>query len=62
VDLVDPFGVSGAQWEAIEGNLFGASLFPYLAFLQFLGMPEAKMPPRALFGFKFLLVFVFGRA
>jgi len=58
--VVDPFGVSPEQWELIEGNLFGASLLPYLAFLYFLQMPECRMPPRALFGFKFLLVFVFG--
>jgi hypothetical protein len=57
---VDPFGVSAEQWELIEGNLFGASLFPYLAFLYYLGKPEVQMPPRALFGFKFLLAFVFG--
>jgi len=57
---VDPFGVSVEQWELIEGNLFGASLFPYLAFLYYLGKPEVQMPPRALFGFKFLLAFVFG--
>ena len=57
---VDAFGVSAEQWELIEGNLFGASLLPYLVFLYYLGMPESKMPPRALFGFKFLLVFVFG--
>lgn len=58
--VADPFGVSPEAWELIEGNLFGASLAPYLAFLYFLGMPESKCPPRALFGFKFLLVFVFG--
>ena len=57
---VDPFGVSAEQWELIEGNLFGASLLPYLAFLYYLGKPEVQMPPRALFGFKFLLAFVFG--
>ena len=60
VTTVDAFGVSAEQWELIEGNLFGASLLPYLVFLYYLGMPESKMPPRALFGFKFLLVFVFG--
>ena len=37
---VDPFGVSAEQWELIEGNLFGASLLPYLAFLYYLGKPE----------------------
>ena len=52
--------MSVEQWELIEGNLFGASLFPYLAFLYYLGKPEVQMPPRALFGFKFLLAFVFG--
>lgn len=58
--VIDPFGVSPEEWELIEGNLFGASLLPYLAFLRFLSLPECKMPPRALFGFKFLLAFVFG--
>jgi hypothetical protein len=60
VAAVDPFSISPEQWELIEGNLFGASLFPYLAFLYYLSKPEVKMPPKALFGFKFLLVFVFG--
>ena len=57
---VDPFGVSATQWEQIEGNLFGVSLLPYLFFLYYLAKPEVKMPRKALFGFKFLLVFVFG--
>jgi len=50
MDFIHPVEVSCAQWELIEGNLFATSLFPYLAFLYFLGMPECKMPPRALFG------------
>jgi len=60
VGLADPFGVSAERWEFIEGNLFSASLFPYLVFLYYLGMPESNMPRKALFGFQFLLVFVFG--
>ena len=42
----------------IKGGLFAASLCPYLAFLYYLGRPESKTPELALFGFKFLLVFV----
>ena len=45
---------------APEGALFGASLFPYLAFLYFLGYSRNQTPPLALFGFTFLLAFVFG--
>jgi len=52
--------MSPEAWELLEGNLFGASLFPYLAFLYFLDRDECAIPPRAMFGFKFLLVFVFG--
>eukprot|EP00965_Chrysotila_dentata_P193104 6175551-Pleurochrysis_carterae.AAC.1 len=44
---------------APEGSVFAASLFPYLAFLYFLSRPENRCPPRAAFGFSFLLVFVF---
>ena len=49
-----------AEWEQLEGALFGASLFPYLAFLYFLGKEETNAPPLANTGFRFLLVFVFG--
>ena len=57
---VDALGVSAAQWEQVEGGLFGASLVPYLGFLYFLQKPESECPSGALFGFKFLLAFVFG--
>ena len=43
-----------------EGTLFGASLFPYLTFLYFVGYRGNRCPELALFGFKFLLAFVFG--
>lgn len=58
--LVDALGVRVETWERVEGGLFGASLLPYLAFLYFLGKPESRCPEGALFGFKFLLAFVFG--
>jgi len=57
---VDALGVSAAQWEQVEGGLFGASLVPYLGFLYFLQKPESACPRGTLFGFKFLLAFVFG--
>uniref|UniRef100_A0A0G4G622 Uncharacterized protein n=1 Tax=Chromera velia CCMP2878 TaxID=1169474 RepID=A0A0G4G622_9ALVE len=53
---VDPWSVDN---EALTSRLFSSSLAPYLAFLWFLGRPETKTPPLALFGFRFLLVFVF---
>jgi len=58
--LVDALGVTAATWEQVEGGLFGASLFPYLGFLYFLAKPEARCPRGTLFGFRFLLAFVFG--
>ena len=57
--FVDPWGVTDVEYTTLEANLFAASLFPYLFFLFFLGKPETAFPKRALFGFKFLLVFVF---
>jgi hypothetical protein len=50
--------VDSATLELIEGNLFAASLFPYLGFLYYLRKAEA--PKLMVFGFAFLLVFVFG--
>ena len=35
-------------------------MVPYLGFLYFLQKPESECPSGALFGFKFLLAFVFG--
>ena len=58
--FVDAFGITGAEWEQVEGGLFGASLAPYLGFLYFLSKEETKCPRGTLFGFKFLLAFVFG--
>jgi hypothetical protein len=58
--FADALGVTAATWEQVEGGLFGASLFPYLGFLYFLAKPEARCPRGTLFGFKFLLAFVFG--
>lgn len=56
--LVDPWSIST---ETIVGQLFAASLFPYLGFLYWLTKPrkKTKVPGTSLFGFYFLLVFVF---
>lgn len=56
--LVDPWSIST---ETIVGQLFATSLFPYLGFLYWLTKPrkKTKVPGTSLFGFYFLLVFVF---
>ena len=56
--MVVAWGKTAAEWEGLEGALFGASLAPYLAFLFFL--ERAGLPAGAQRGFRFLLVFVFG--
>jgi|Transcript_4002 hypothetical protein len=58
--FVDAFGVRASDWEQIEGALFGASLAPYLVFLYFLQKEASAAPRGVVFGFKFLLAFVFG--
>lgn len=45
--------------EAIAGPFFGASLFPYLAFLYFLNVPENECPKGVTVGFATCLLFVF---
>jgi hypothetical protein len=40
-----------AQAEQLAGPFFGASLFPYLAFLYFLNAPEAQAPQGVVVGF-----------
>lgn len=59
--VVNAWSVSGANLnsEDLASSLFGASLFPYLAFLYFLARPNSKIPSGAQFGFRFLLFFVF---
>ena len=44
--------------QSLAANLFASSIFPYAAFLYFLTKSK-KTPGKALFGFYFLLVFVF---
>ena len=60
-DGVSAWSVSGntLNSEDVASTLFAVSLFPYLAFLYFLGRPSAATPPLGNFGFKFLLFFVF---
>lgn len=57
--LVDPWSVSPETLDVVAAQFFAISLFPYIAFLYFLAKPECKTPSLALFGFRFLLVFVF---
>lgn len=45
--------------EALAGPFFGASLFPYLAFLYFLNRPENETPKGVTVGFATCLLFVF---
>jgi len=48
-----------ATAEQIAGPFFGASLFPYLAFLFFLNVPENETPKGVTVGFATCLLFVF---
>lgn len=57
-DSVSAWSVTSVSTD-LAANLFQASLPPYLAFLFFLSRPEAKTPKGGVFGFAFLLVFVF---
>ncbi|KAK9829166.1 hypothetical protein WJX72_004276 [[Myrmecia] bisecta] len=45
--------------QALASNLFATSIFPYAGFLYHLHRSK-QAPPLTLFGFYFLLVFVFG--
>jgi hypothetical protein len=47
------------QAEALAGPFFGASLFPYLAFLYFLAREENECPKGVTVGFATCLLFVF---
>jgi hypothetical protein len=47
------------QAEALAGPFFGASLFPYLAFLYFLNVDENECPKGVTVGFATCLLFVF---
>jgi len=59
VSPLDAFSVAwNVNAQDIAGNLFAFSIFPYAAFLYYLTRSK-QMPPLALFGFYFLLVFVF---
>ena len=59
---VNAWSVTGSDQILLDpdlaSNLFAISLFPYLAFLYFLGSPQTKAPKGVNFGFQFLLVFV----
>jgi hypothetical protein len=51
--------ISPDQAEALAGPFFGASLFPYLAFLYFLSRPTVNCPKGVTVGFATCLLFVF---
>lgn len=57
--VIDPWSVSPEALDALAGQLFAASLIPYIAFLYFLNSEKVDCPKLANFGFRFLLVFVF---
>jgi len=48
-----------SEAEALAGPFFGLSLFPYLAFLYFLNVPENNTPKGVTVGFATCLLFVF---
>lgn len=48
-----------AEAEALAGPFFGLSLFPYLAFIYFLNVPENDTPKGVTIGFATCLLFVF---
>ena len=57
--LTQALSLSPDQAETLAGPLFGASLFPYLAFLFFLSRPQVQTPKGVTVGFATCLLFVF---
>ena len=53
-------GAIGATADETAGALFGASLFPWLGALYWLGHPTVGAPKTVVFGLQYLLAFVFG--
>ena len=51
--------IDSSTAEALAGPFFGASLFPYLAFLYFLNVEENQTPKGVTVGFACCLLFVF---
>lgn len=51
--------ITPVEAETLAGPFFGLSLFPYLAFLYFLNVPENETPKGVTVGFAACLVFVF---
>mmetsp|Transcript_8806 Transcript_8806/g.16626 ORF Transcript_8806/g.16626 Transcript_8806/m.16626 type:complete len:524 (-) Transcript_8806:2465-4036(-) len=51
--------ITPVEAETLAGPFFGLSLFPYLAFLYFLNVPENDTPKGVTVGFAACLVFVF---
>ena len=55
----DQLNIDSSTAEALAGPFFGASLFPYLAFLYFLNVEENQTPKGVTVGFACCLLFVF---
>jgi hypothetical protein len=55
----DILSIDQATAEALAGPFFGLSLFPYLAFLYFLNVPQNNTPKGVTVGFATCLLFVF---
>jgi hypothetical protein len=51
--------ITPVEAETLAGPFFGLSLFPYLAFIYFLNVPENETPKGVTVGFAACLVFVF---
>lgn len=61
LSFLDPtsLNIGKDEAEALAGPFFGASLFPYLAFLYFLNVEENETPKGVTIGFATCLLFVF---
>lgn len=59
ISLSSILDITSSEAEKLAGPFFGLSLFPYLAFLYFLNVPENETPKGVTIGFAACLVFVF---
>ncbi len=57
--LLSLLDITRDEAEALAGPFFGLSLFPYLAFLYWLNVPENETPKGVTVGFATCLLFVF---
>mmetsp|Transcript_11627 Transcript_11627/g.38244 ORF Transcript_11627/g.38244 Transcript_11627/m.38244 type:complete len:443 (-) Transcript_11627:59-1387(-) len=57
---VSSAAMTGETADAFAGSLFGASLFPWLLMLYWLGHGKVEAPRGVVYGLQYLLLFVFG--